>query len=42
MTDSLIGQPLDTYKRLLYIGARRERPRTQLLELKADPNFLKN
>jgi len=41
-TDSPLGQPLDAYERLLFIGAHSERHTKQILEVKADPGFPKN
>ena len=40
--DSPIGQPLDAYEWLLFIGAHSERHTKQIAEVKADPNFPKN
>jgi hypothetical protein len=40
--DSPLGQPLDAYQWLLFIGAHSERHTKQILEVKADPNFPKN
>jgi hypothetical protein len=40
--DSPLGQPLDAYEWLLFIGAHSERHTKQILEVKADPNFPKN
>lgn len=40
-TDSPMGQPLDAYEWLLFIGAHSERHTKQILEVKADPNFPK-
>lgn len=42
VADSPLGQPLDAYEWLLYIGAHSERHTKQILEVKADPNFPKN
>lgn len=42
VADSPIGQPLDAYEWLLFIGAHSERHTKQILEVKADPNFPKN
>jgi len=39
--DSPLGQPLDGYEWLLFIGAHSERHTKQILEVKADPNFPK-
>lgn len=39
--DSPLGQPLDGYEWLLFIGAHSERHTKQMLEVKADPNFPK-
>jgi hypothetical protein len=41
-TDSPLGQPLDAYEWLLFIGAHSERHTKQILEVKADPGFPKN
>lgn len=41
-TDSPLGQPLDGYEWLLFIGAHSERHTKQILEVKADANFPKN
>jgi DinB superfamily len=41
-SDSPIGQPLDAYEWLLFIGAHSERHTKQILEVKADPNFPKS
>ena len=41
VADSPIGQPLDGYEWLLFIGAHSERHTKQILEVKADPNFPK-
>lgn len=38
-TDSPMGQQLDAYEWLLFIGAHSERHTKQILEVKADPNF---
>jgi len=40
--DSPLGQPLDAYEWLLFIGAHSERHTKQIMEVKADPNFPKN
>jgi hypothetical protein len=40
--DSPLGQPLDAYEWLLFIGAHSERHTKQILEVKADPNFPKD
>jgi uncharacterized damage-inducible protein DinB len=40
--DSPLGQPLDAYEWLLFIGAHSERHTKQILEVKADPNFPKS
>lgn len=42
VADSPLGQPLDVYEWLLFIGAHSERHTKQILEVKADPNFPKN
>jgi len=42
VTDSPLGQPLDAYEWLLFIGAHSERHTKQILEVKADPNFPKD
>lgn len=42
VADSPLGQPLDAYQWLLFIGAHSERHTKQILEVKADPNFPKN
>ncbi len=42
VADSPLGQPLDAYEWLLFIGAHSERHTKQILEVKADPNFPKN
>jgi len=42
VTDSPLGQPLDAYEWLLYIGAHSERHTKQILEVKADPGFPKS
>ncbi len=42
VADSPLGQPLDGYEWLLFIGAHSERHTKQILEVKADPNFPKN
>jgi len=39
--DSPIGQPLDAYEWLLFIGAHSRRHTEQIEEVKADPNFPK-
>jgi uncharacterized damage-inducible protein DinB len=39
--DSPLGQPLDAYEWLLFIGAHSERHTKQIEEVKADPNFPK-
>ena len=41
VADSPLGQPLDAYEWLLFIGAHSERHTKQILEVKADPNFPK-
>jgi uncharacterized damage-inducible protein DinB len=41
VVDSPLGQPLDAYEWLLFIGAHIERHTKQILEVKADPNFPK-
>jgi len=41
VVDSPLGQPLDAYEWLLFIGAHSERHTKQILEVKADPNFPK-
>jgi hypothetical protein len=40
--DSPMGQPLDGYEWLLFIGAHSKRHNEQIDEVKADPNFPKN
>jgi hypothetical protein len=40
-TESPLGQPLDGYEWLLFIGAHSQRHTRQILEVKADPNFPK-
>jgi uncharacterized damage-inducible protein DinB len=40
--DSPLGQPLDAYEWLLFIGAHSERHTKQILEVKSDPNFPKS
>jgi len=40
--DSPLGQPLDAYEWLLFIGAHSERHTKQILEVKADPAFPKS
>ncbi len=40
--DSPLGQPLDAYEWLLFMGGHSERHTKQILEVKADPNFPKN
>lgn len=40
-TDDPLGQPMDAYEFLLFIGAHSERHTKQMLEVKADPNFPK-
>jgi hypothetical protein len=42
VVDSPLGQPLDAYEWLLFMGAHSERHTKQILEVKADPNFPKN
>jgi hypothetical protein len=42
VADSPLGQPLDAYEWLLFIGAHSERHTKQILEVKADPGFPKN
>lgn len=42
VADSPLGQPLDAYEWLLFVGAHSERHTKQILEVKADPNFPKN
>jgi len=42
VVDSPLGQPLDAYEWLLFIGAHSERHTKQILEVKADPNFPKS
>jgi DinB superfamily len=42
VTDSPIGQPLDAYEWLLFIGAHSKRHTEQIDEVKADPNFPKS
>ena len=39
--DSPLGQPLDAYEWLLFMGGHSERHTKQILEVKADPNFPK-
>ena len=39
--DSPLGQPLDAYEWLLFIGAHSARHTKQIEEVKADPNFPK-
>jgi hypothetical protein len=41
VADSPLGQPLDAYEWLLFIGAHSERHTKQILEVKADPGFPK-
>jgi len=41
VADSPIGQPLDAYEWLLFIGAHSKRHTEQIAEVKADPNFPK-
>jgi hypothetical protein len=41
VTESPLGQPLDAYEWLLFVGAHSERHTKQILEVKADPNFPK-
>ncbi|HLV88645.1 MAG TPA: DinB family protein [Candidatus Sulfotelmatobacter sp.] len=41
VADSPLGQPLDAYEWLLFIGAHSARHTKQILEVKADPNFPK-
>lgn len=41
VADSPLGQPLDAYEWLLFVGAHSERHTKQILEVKADPNFPK-
>jgi hypothetical protein len=41
-SDSPIGQQLDGYEWLLFIGAHSQRHTKQILEVKADPNFPKS
>ena len=41
VTDSPMGQPLDAYEWLLFIGAHSKRHTEQIEEVKADPNFPK-
>jgi hypothetical protein len=41
VTDDPLGQPMDGYEFLLFIGAHSERHTKQILEVKADPNFPK-
>jgi DinB superfamily len=42
VADSPIGQPLDAYEWLLFIGAHSKRHTEQIDEVKADPNFPKS
>ncbi len=42
VADSPLGQPLDAYEWLLFIGAHSERHTKQILEVKSDPNFPKD
>jgi DinB superfamily len=39
VVDSPLGQPLDAYEWLLFIGAHGARHTKQILEVKSDPNF---
>jgi uncharacterized damage-inducible protein DinB len=41
VVDSPLGQPLDAYEWLLFMGGHSERHTKQILEVKADPNFPK-
>ena len=41
-SDSPLGQQLDAYEWLLFIGAHSQRHTKQILEVKADPNFPKS
>ena len=41
VTEDPLGQPMDGYEFLLFIGAHSERHTKQILEVKADPNFPK-
>ena len=42
VTDSPLGQKLDAYEWLLFIGAHSERHTKQIVEVKSDANFPKN
>lgn len=42
VVDSPLGQPLDAYEWLLFMGGHSERHTKQILEVKADPNFPKS
>lgn len=42
VTDSPLGQPLDAYEWILFIGAHSERHTKQIFEVKADPHFPQN
>jgi DinB family protein len=42
VAESPLGQPMDAYEWLLFIGAHSERHTKQIAEVKADPNFPKN
>jgi len=42
VVDSPLGQPMDAYEWLLFIGGHSERHTKQILEVKADPNFPKS
>jgi len=42
VAESPLGQPLDAYEWILFIGGHSARHTKQILEVKADPNFPKN
>jgi DinB family protein len=42
VADSPMGQPLDAYEWLLFIGAHSERHTKQIMEVEASPNYPKN
>jgi uncharacterized damage-inducible protein DinB len=42
VVDSPLGQPLDAYEWLLFMGGHSQRHTKQILEVKADPNFPKS
>ena len=42
VAESPLGQPLDAYEWVLFIGGHSARHTKQILEVKADPNFPKN